>query len=253
MDVNTFFLLYGGIKAYTMFLSDCFMGNSKVSDFILKEDYFYMAKFSLAMCSLFVVKEELIEGSKNNFICKTIDEGILNCVKEVAVQTKDGFEIDGVIFKNPEEIVGLIRNKLAHGEFIIDLENKKILFKLENCMMSLGMSSVINMISKSIDCYYLNSSNTEYKNDIVVMNKPDKNRTKSLKTKSEIKGFLRTFSKMSFSFEKHDGGALNDEIIKIADGLVTSAYEANSSIGLLVQAKKKFANQGYSFDWKKNP
>ena len=41
MDVNTFFLLYGGIKAYTMFLSDCFMGNSKVSDFILKEDYFY--------------------------------------------------------------------------------------------------------------------------------------------------------------------------------------------------------------------
>ncbi len=253
MDVNTFFLLYGGIKAYTMFLSDCFMGNSKVSDFILKEDYFYMAKFSLAMCSLFVVKEELIEGSKNNFICKTIDEGILNCVKEVAVQTKDGFEIDGVIFKNPEEIVGLIRNKLAHGEFIIDLENKKISFKLENCMMSLGMSSVINMISKSIDCYYLNSSNTEYKNDIVVMNKPDKNRTKSLKTKSEIKGFLRTFSKMSFSFEKRDGGALNDEIIKIADGLVTSAYEANSSIGLLVKAKKKFANQGYSFDWKKTP
>lgn len=56
MDINTFFLLYGGIKAYTMFLSDCFMGNSKVSDFILKEDYFYMAKFSLAMCSLFVVK-----------------------------------------------------------------------------------------------------------------------------------------------------------------------------------------------------
>lgn len=253
MDINTFFLLYGGIKAYTMFLSECFMGSSKVSDFILKEDYFYMAKFSLAMCSLFVVKEELIEGSKNNFICKTIDEGILNCVKEVAVQTKDGFEIDGVIFKNPEEIVGLIRNKLAHGEFIIDLENKKISFKLENCMMSLGMSSVINMISKSIDCYYLNSSNTEYKNDIVIINKLDKNRTKSLKTKSEIKGFLRTFSKMSFSFEKHDGGTLNDEIIKIADGLVTSAYEANSSIGLLVKAKKKFANQGYSFDWEKTP
>lgn len=108
------------------------------------------------------------------------------------------------------------------------------------------------MISKSIDYYYLNSSNTVYKNDIVIINKPDKNRTKSLKTKSEIKGFLRTFSKMSFSFEKHDGGTLNDEIIKVAD-LVTSAYEANSSIGLLVQAKKKFANQGYSFDWKKTP
>lgn len=72
MDVNTFFLLYGGIKAYTMFLSDCFMGNSKVSDFILKEDYFYMAKFSLAMCSLFVVKEELIEGSKTILFVKPL-------------------------------------------------------------------------------------------------------------------------------------------------------------------------------------
>lgn len=250
MDVNTFFLLYGGIKAYTMFLSDCFMGNSKVSDFILKEDYFYMAKFSLAMCSLFVVKEELIEGSKNNFICKTIDEGILNCVKEVATKTKDGFEIDGVIFKNPEEIVGLIRNKLAHGEFIIDLENKKISFKLENSMMFLEMDSVINMICESMDIYYLNSSNTEYKNDIVVPNKNDKTRTKPLKTKSEIKGFLRTFSKMSFSFKKQDGGSLKDEIAKTVD-MIISAYEANFSLDLLVQSKNKFAKQGYIFDWEK--
>lgn len=72
MDVNTFFLLYGGIKAYTMFLTDCFMGNSKVNDFILQEDFFYMAKFSLAMCSLFVVKEELIEGSKTILFVKPL-------------------------------------------------------------------------------------------------------------------------------------------------------------------------------------
>ena len=78
MDVNTFFLLFGGIKAYAMFLADCFMGQKKVSDFILQENFFYMAKFSLAICCLLVVKDELIEGSKNNFICKTIDEGILN-------------------------------------------------------------------------------------------------------------------------------------------------------------------------------
>lgn len=57
MDINTFFLLYGGIKAYTMFLSECFMGSSKVSDFILKEDYFYMAKFSLAMCSYLLLRK----------------------------------------------------------------------------------------------------------------------------------------------------------------------------------------------------
>ena len=174
MDVNTFFLLFGGIKAYAMFLADCFMGQKKVSDFILQENFFYMAKFSLAICCLLVVKDELIEGSKNNFICKTIDEGILNCVDKVATKTKDGFEIDGFTFKNPEEIVGLIRNKLAHGEFIIDLENKKVSFKLENSMMSLGMTNVINMISKSMDIYHLNSSNTEYKNDIVVIDKNDK-------------------------------------------------------------------------------
>ena len=127
MDVNTFFLLFGGIKAYAMFLADCFMGQKKVSDFILQENFFYMAKFSLAICCLLVVKDELIEGSKNNFICKTIDEGILNCVDKVATKTKDGFEIDGFTFKNPEEIVGLIRNKLAHGEFIIDLEKNYII------------------------------------------------------------------------------------------------------------------------------
>lgn len=250
MDVNTFFLLFGGIKAYAMFLADCFMGQKKVSDFILQENFFYMAKFSLAICCLLVVKDELIEGSKNNFICKTIDEGILNCVDKVATKTKDGFEIDGFTFKNPEEIVGLIRNKLAHGEFIIDLENKKVSFKLEDSMMSLGMTNVINMISESMDYYYLNTSNTEYQKDIIAINKIDKTRTKPLKTKSEIKGFLRTLSKMSFSFKKQDGGPLDDNIAKTADNVI-SAYENDFSLDLLIKAKNKFAQKGYSFDWEK--
>ena len=250
MDVKTFLLLYGGIKTYTMFLSDCFMGKSEVHDFILQKDYFYMAKFSLAICCLLVVKEELIEGSKNNFVCKTIDEGILNCVKKVATKTKNGFEIDGFTFKNSEEIVGLIRNKLAHGEFVIDLENKKVSFKLEDSMMSLGMTNVINMISESMDYYYLNTSNTEYQKDIIAINKIDKTRTKPLKTKSEIKGFLRTLSKMSFSFKKQDGGPLDDNIAKTADNII-SAYENDFSIDLLIKAKNKFAQKGYSFDWEK--
>lgn len=250
MDVKTFLLLYGGIKTYTMFLSDCFMGKSEVHDFILQKDYFYMAKFSLAICCLLVVKEELIEGSKNNFVCKTIDEGILNCVKKVATKTKNGFEIDGFTFKNSEEIVGLIRNKLAHGEFVIDLENKKVSFKLEDSMMSLGMTNVINMISESMDYYYLNTSNTEYQKDIIAINKIDKTRTKPLKTKSEIKGFLRTLSKMSFSFKKQDGGPLDDNIAKTADNVI-SAYENDFSLDLLIKAKNKFAQKGYSFDWEK--
>lgn len=250
MDVNTFFLLFGGIKAYAMFLADCFMGQKKVSDFILQENFFYMAKFSLAICCLLVVKDELIEGSKNNFICKTIDEGILNCVDKVATKTKNGFEIDGFTFKNPEEIVGLIRNKLAHGEFIIDLENKKVSFKLEDSMMSLGMTNVINMISESMDYYYLNTSNTEYQKDIIAINNIDKTRTKPLKTKSEIKGFLRTLSKMSFSFKKQDGGPLDDNIAKTADNVI-SAYENDFSLDLLIKAKNKFAQKGYSFDWEK--
>lgn len=250
MDVKTFLLLYGGIKTYTMFLSDCFMGKSEVHDFILQKDYFYMAKFSLAICCLLVVKEELIEGSKNNFVCKTIDEGILNCVKKVATKTKNGFEIDGFTFKNSEEIVGLIRNKLAHGEFVIDLENKKVSFKLEDSMMSLGMTNVINMISESMDYYYLNTSNTEYQKDIIAINKIDKTRTKPLKTKSEIKGFLRTLSKMSFSFKKQDGGPLDDNIAKTADNVI-SAYEKDFSLDLLIKAKNKFAQKGYSFDWEK--
>lgn len=250
MDVKTFLLLYGGIKTYTMFLSDCFMGKSEVHDFILQKDYFYMAKFSLAICCLLVVKEELIEGSKNNFVCKTIDEGILNCVKKVATKTKNGFEIDGFTFKNSEEIVGLIRNKLAHGEFVIDLENKKVSFKLEDSMMSLGMTNVINMISESMDYYYLNTSNTEYQKDIIAINKIDKTRTKPLKTKSEIKGFLRTLSKMSFSFKKQDGGPLDDNIAKTADNVI-SAYEKDFSLDLLIKAKNKFAQKGYSFDWGK--
>ena len=250
MDIKTFLLLYGGIKTYTMFLSDCFMGKSEVHDFILQKDYFYMAKFSLAICCLLVVKEELIEGSKNNFVCKTIDEGILNCVKKVATKTKNGFEIDGFTFKNSKEIVGLIRNKLAHGEFVIDLENKKVSFKLEDSMMSLGMTNVINMISESMDYYYLNTSNTEYKKDIIAINKIDKTRSKPLKTKSEIKGFLRTLSKMSFSFKKQDGGPLDDNIAKTADNVI-SAYEKDFSLDLLIKAKNKFAQKGYSFDWEK--
>lgn len=40
MDVNTFFLLFGGIKAYAMFLADCFMGQKKYQILSYKKTFF---------------------------------------------------------------------------------------------------------------------------------------------------------------------------------------------------------------------
>ena len=67
MDEETFKMIYGGIKAYVMFLIDCFQKKSKKDDFILEKDYFYLAKFSLCNCILLNIKEENMVYPMQNY------------------------------------------------------------------------------------------------------------------------------------------------------------------------------------------
>ena len=229
MDEETFKMIYGGIKAYVMFLIDCFQKKSKKDDFILEKDYFYLAKFSLCNCILLNIKEELLENTKDSFICKTLDAGILNAVYSMADITKDGFIIDGYTFSNPESVVGKIRNKLAHGEFKIDIKRRRVLFNMDDKFIGIKMEKVINMIIASLYYYYMNVCNNEYKRNIVINNKVT-NRISPLKTKSETKSFLNKASALLVLFAI----LVIFEIISSTDAEVCSTEEDCISILLLI-------------------
>lgn len=248
MDEETFKMIYGGIKAYVMFLIDCFQKKSKKDDFILEKDYFYLAKFSLCNCILLNIKEELLENTKDSFICKTLDAGILNAVYSMADITKDGFIIDGYTFSNPESVVGKIRNKLAHGEFKIDIKRRKVLFNMDDKFIGIKMEKVINMIIASLYYYYMNVCNNEYKRNIVINNKVT-NRISPLKTKSETKSFLNNYRKISFSLNKKDGTEPDEFVIKKVDEIITY-YQNTLDVKILHKMKQDLEKNGYNFNWK---
>lgn len=248
MDEETFKMIYSGIKVYVMFLVDCFQGVSKKDELILKKEYYYLAKFSLCNCILLNIKEELLDNTKDNFFCKTLDDGILNSIYSMGYITKDGFVIDGYTFKNPETVVGKIRNKLAHGEFKIDINNRQVLFSMDDKFIKIKMEKVINMILTSLYYYYMNIKDNEYTRIIVINNKAI-NRTSSLKTNSETKGFLSNYRKVIFSLKKIDGTQPNEFVIKKIDEIIT-CYQNKGDVKFLYKIKQELEKNGYSFNWK---
>ena len=70
MDTETLKILYSGIKGYTMLLTNLLDGNAQDFEYIMDKKLLKMAGFGLSSCILLAVKENVVEGTTDNFESK---------------------------------------------------------------------------------------------------------------------------------------------------------------------------------------
>ena len=98
--------------------------DEKVQDFeyIIDSKYLSIASFSLVSCVLLAIKEDVVEGTKENYGTKIFYDELLSSVDMIATKKSDGFYIDNHKFKDAASVVGELRNKIAHGSFKLNAE-----------------------------------------------------------------------------------------------------------------------------------
>ena len=138
----------------------------------------------------------------------------------IASKNKDGYAIDDYTFKNVSSILATLRNKLSYGNFVLDLEQGNVTFKVNNKDVSIDIDTLANYVISSLWTYMRIDDSNKYMRNIVVTNKFDNSRSTNMKNRFELKSFIRSFKEIDFSLSRKDNQRIDGIVINRLEELI---------------------------------
>lgn len=245
MNTDTLKALYSGIKGYSIFLTNFLLPTGEKSDYILDKDIFNSANLALANQILLGIKEDLIDGTKYSYETG-IPQSILDeAVKEIATISHGKYYLGTEIFDTPESIIGILRNKIAHGNFKLALEEESFIVELNKTYVSIKIENFTKMIIHILRQFYYDVNKDELKLEVLIPKNSKRNT--SFKTKSEMLGYIKGLSNYTFTLKSLNGEELDKKIIDSTLGIIANFVE-NKNLNVLNKYQEIIKNR-YSLSW----
>lgn len=243
MDTETLKTLYSGIKGYAIILTNILDEKTEDFEYIMDSKYLSIASFSLVSCVLLAIKEDVVEGTKENYETKIFYGELLRSVNMIAIKKSDGFYIDNHKFKDAASVVGELRNKIAHGSFKLDAEENKVIFNIDGDEVAVNISDLSKMIISCLKASLKKPEKHIYKRELLISNKEERKRTKPFKNKDELLRFAKTFKIKTITLKSRDNSMIN-ELLKEKFELMLAAYKDLQSNQIIMdferQIKEKY-------------
>ena len=99
------------------------------------------------------------DENPNNYIDENILEQIILIIAE---KRNNKYYLNNIEFSTKEEIIKIIRNKIAHGEFIIDEKADNIIFKIENQDIKISSNQIYSLSILLVERLDLYTVSTDY-------------------------------------------------------------------------------------------
>lgn len=231
-----------GIRNYTSF----YVGKFDKSQYIKLSDLtinnILSAQVSILSCLMFLVKEDIVDKIANDL---TINNKILSQrISRIVLKVKDGYKIGDYVFSDISTLLSVIRNKLAHGDFIIDYDNKKIRMNYDNAVISIKIKSLSELI---IGCYQALLNSADVRN--IFLYTAVGNRKSRMQKESEIRRTIDNFECMHIVFARKDGTKI-DERRMDKFNIAVNNYQNTQDCKFLYEFEKNELNDEYIFDYK---
>lgn len=117
---------------------------------------------TLFTCLNIILNQDRIntqDENKSNYISKDILEQIILII---CTKKNNTYYLGNIPFNSPDEIIKIIRNKIAHGEYALDKDVNNILFPLEQETISVPTKALYNFTLLLIERLDLYTITTEY-------------------------------------------------------------------------------------------
>lgn len=231
-----------GIRNYTSF----YVGKFDKSQYIKLSDLtinnILSAQVSILSCLMFLVKEDIVDKIANDL---TINNKILSQrISRIVLKVKDGYKIGDYVFSDINTLLSVIRNKLAHGDFIIDYDNKKIRMNYDDAVISIKIKSLSELI---IGCYQALLNSVDARN--IFLYTTVGNRKSRMQKESEVKRAIDNFKCMHIVFVRKDGTKV-DERRMDKFNIAVNNYRNTQDLKFLYEFEKNELNDEYIFDYK---
>lgn len=218
---------YLGNKANLFFLMGLIYKNNEHSHYILEPHYMSAAKVGCISNILLAIKETIVEN-KGELVyeSKLFINELEKTVTAIATKDGTGYKIDNHYFESASSLVATLRNKIAHGDYVIDFDKNKIILNINSNNVRIDINKLALFIIMALKTTFSSIKGNEYKRNILLFKVKEKDRKAPLKLKSEIKNIIRSFKCTNFSIKEKDNGIISQDIIAAFE-LFLKHYKVN--------------------------
>lgn len=239
---------YSGAKAYSLFLLNQFVGNEYDGSYILDKKNYNAARVALISNILLGIKEEIVtKAPELKFETQIFADELAKSVSMIATKTNNGYVIDGYSFSDAATVVAMIRNKLAHGNFMFDLDHNRVILDFAGRCVKLNIDKLATFVIYSLKNYFRRVKMKVCEKNFVMNEKIEKNRTKPLKNSKEVKRVISNFKKVEVTLKSKDGVIISKGLADMLDEVI-EAYKNTTNLKVFTLFKDMVKDK-YDFDW----
>lgn len=236
---------FSGTYAYDLFLMGMIFGNPIYSEYISNKEYLNGAIVGNISSIFLAIKEKMVDKNNNILLPISLMEKNVNII---ANKTDCGYEINGYTFKDSYTLVTTIRNKLGHGEYLIDFAHNRIILKVDGNDIVIQIPKLTNFVISSFSST-LQNYNTSSFTRCFVYSKSIIGKDKERYSLNEYKNMIASYYKYNITIKRKDGSPIEGFIFDRFNETVSS-FSNSLNLSELIDFEKKVKND-YEVTWNK--
>lgn len=241
---------YLGNKAYNLFLLGIIYNNPIYSEYILDKKNINATKIGCISNIFLAIKEDLVSKDKEGYSSRILISELENNVSLIATKVDNGYMINNYLFPDAPTLVSVLRNKLAHGLYTMDLEHNRIIFNIESNEVIINIDKLSTYVISCLDSYTKVNNSSIYKRDFVINNKVDTTRTKLMKSINELNNFIKNSREIEIILSKKDNNLISNYVVWELENIINE-YKITKNNKLLIGFENKYKDE-YDFKWNIN-
>lgn len=236
---------YLGIHAYNSFLLKYLFNFPLDFNFILNKRYFNAAWMGVISSLFIALKEKMIDKNNNILLPFVVME---ENVQYIADKVSTGYKIDGYIFKDSNSVVTTLRNKIAHGDYIMDFEHNRVILNVDNNDVVIPIGKLSAFTLKCFSTITMNNKTPSFSVSIID-SKAKSNKSKERYSVEDYKNMILSCYKYNITIKRKDGKNIEGYILnKFND--ITNLFFKTFDLNLLINFEKEI-KEDYSLTWNK--
>lgn len=239
---------YEGNLEYTAFLLSIIYDFLPSDLELMSKESINAAKMGAISNILLAIKEDIVEEEPNHeFKSKILISELEKVVDAIATKEDNGYKINGVLFKDAASLVAEIRNRIAHGNYTLDLGHNRVILKRDGEDIKININNLQLFIMMAVKNYNIKVSPEEYERDILIFRKLEKNRTNPITSDEELISVLKDFNKITFTLKPKKGNLINPYVVEIMQSIIRK-YKKVQDNKILYEFQKEI-KEDYDFKW----
>jgi len=236
---------FTGNYAYNLYLMGLIFGNPIYSEYILNKEYLNGAIVGTISSIFLATKEKMVDKTNNILLPFSLMEKNVNLI---ANKTSAGYEINGYVFKDGYELVTTVRNKLAHGEYLVDFAHNRVILKVEGNEVVIPISKLSAFVVASFSSTLQNYNVPSFSRNFVYSEKVS-GKDKERYSLNEYKKMIASYYKYNITIKRKDGKPIEGLVFDMFNKIVSSFRESLNLKELL--EFEKIVKKDYEITWNK--